>query len=520
MNIQDNMWKYLFKIIFLGIVDALSIWSAVILYNDASYLLLIGLIILVGAINIVYLVDKAYPMRYILPGTIFMVIFVVYPIFYTVYISFTNYGTGNILSKDQVVEQLENRYFSPDDAEEFKFNAFKLEDEKKFILLFENKEGERFIGLEQELIPIQNFDKKIIDSDNDDKIEEIANYKRLPKIQLFQNLDYLQELEFQRNDRILRMKNTEYFSSYIRQYKYDEEKDQLISLRTNKIFKPSQNGFFKSEDGEKLTPGFRNNIGWKNYKKLLTDERILNPFLRVFIWTFEWAILSVFLTFSLGLFMAILLNDKNLKFRKIYRIILILPYAIPGFISVLVWRGLFNAEVGAINNLLQFFSIGGIQWMQDPVWAKVALLIVNLWMGFPYMMLIALGSLQSISNNLYEAAAIDGASVWQKFRHITLPLLLVSLGPLLISSFAFNFNNFNVIYLFNEGGPAIPGAQTPAGATDILISYTYRLSFATGRGSDFGLASTVALFIFMITATITWFNFKYTGVLEDVKENE
>ncbi len=122
--------------------------------------------------------------------------------------------------------------------------------------------------------------------------------------------------------------------------------------------------------------------------------------------------------------------------------------------------------------------------------------------------------------NLYEAAIIDGASIWQKFRYITLPLLLITVAPLLIASFAFNFNNFNIIYLFNEGRPAIAGAQTPAGGTDILISYTYRLSFETGRGADFGLASAVTLIIFMITATITWFNFRFTGALEEVKENE
>jgi len=520
LNIKDSLGKYALKLIFLGIMDALAIMSAVILFSDSAYLMLIGLILIVVTINFVYLVDKAYPMRYILPGTIFMVIFVVYPIFYTVYISFTNYGTGNILNKEQVVNQLKDNYFNPEDAEEFTFSTFKKENEKDFILLFENKKGEKLVGENENLILLENYDKEVIDSDNDGEIESINGYERLEAMQIYQHLDILQNLEFVRNDMILRMKNTQYFSSYIRQYEYDEKNDKIISLRSGREYYPNEDGFFEADDGEELTPGFRTNIGWRNYKRLLTDERVLNPFLRVFAWTIIWALLSVFSTFALGLFMAILLNDNTLMFRKLYRTILILPYSIPGFISVLVWRGLFNTEVGVINNVLEFFSIEGIAWMQSPFWAKVAVLIVNLWMGFPYMMLLALGALQSISHTLYEAAAIDGASAWQKFRQITLPLLLVSLGPLLISSFAFNFNNFNVIYLFNEGGPAIPGAQTPAGATDILISYTYNLSFATGRGADFGLASTVAMFIFIITAVITWFNFKYTGALEDVKENE
>jgi ABC-type sugar transport system permease subunit len=217
--------------------------------------------------------------------------------------------------------------------------------------------------------------------------------------------------------------------------------------------------------------------------------------------------------------MAILLNDNTLRFRKFYRIVLILPYALPAFISVLIWRGLLNTEVGVVNQILKSLSLNSIPWLQSIFWSRFALIVINLWLGFPYMMLISLGALQSISPDLYEAAAIDGATGWQRFKHITLPLILVSLGPLLISSFAFNFNNFNVIYLFNEGGPPIVGAQTPAGGTDILISYTYRLSFESGRGADFGLASSVSIIIFMITAAITWFNFKYTGALEEVKEN-
>jgi len=181
---------------------------------------------------------------------------------------------------------------------------------------------------------------------------------------------------------------------------------------------------------------------------------------------------------------------------------------------------MFNPTVGVINRILTSIGLSAVPWMHSTFWTRVALVLVNLWLGFPYMMLLALGALQSISGNLYEAATIDGASRWQQFRHITLPLVLVALGPLLIASFAFNFNNFNIIYLFNEGRPAIAGAQTPAGGTDILISYTYRLSFESGRGSDFGLAAAVTMVIFFITAVVTWFNFKFTGALEEVKENE
>ena len=172
-----------------------------------------------------------------------------------------------------------------------------------------------------------------------------------------------------------------------------------------------------------------------------------------------------------------------------------------------------------INQILKATIGSGVPWLQDPVWAKVALVILNLWLGFPYMMIVCLGALQSINSEMYEAAVVDGASTWQQFYHITLPLLMVSVAPLLIASFSFNFNNFSVIYLLTRGRPPIVNAQTPAGHTDILISYTYRLAFESGRGVDYGLASAVTLVIFLITGAITFLNFRFTGALEEVRKN-
>src|SRR5690606_10376996 len=148
--------------------------------------------------------------------------------------------------------------------------------------------------------------------------------------------------------------------------------------------------------------------------------------------------------------------------------------------------GLLNTEVGVINDILQgLFGIGRIPWLQNPFWARVALFLVNLWLGYPYMMIVTLGALQSIPSELYEAALVDGARPWDVLRTVTLPLLMVAVSPLLVGSFAFNFNNFNVIYLVTGGGPPMAGAQTPAGHTDILISYTYRLAFQGGQGTQF-----------------------------------
>jgi maltose/maltodextrin transport system permease protein len=177
---------------------------------------------------------------------------------------------------------------------------------------------------------------------------------------------------------------------------------------------------------------------------------------------------------------------------------------------------LLNPLYGPINLALERLIGVSPEWFSDGTLAKVAIMLVNTWLGYPYMMLLCLGALQSISSELYEAAQIDGASAIQQFRNITFPLLLIALAPLLIGSFAFNFNNFTLIELVTEGGPPTPGSTTPAGQTDILISYTYRLAFSSGRGTDYAFASAIAVFIFLIVAVITMLNFRLSRGLEEV----
>jgi ABC-type sugar transport system permease subunit len=222
--------------------------------------------------------------------------------------------------------------------------------------------------------------------------------------------------------------------------------------------------------------------------------------------------LTVLLSFSLGLFLAITLDKSGMRFQKLYRSVLVIPYAIPGFLSLLVWRGLLNDDFGVINKLLHVH----IAWLFGANWAKVAVLLVSTWLTFPYFFLVAMGALQSIPQELTEAARVDGASPWQVFRKVTLPLLLVVVAPLMIASFAFNFNNFGAIYLLTGGGPDVNDSSV-AGATDILISYTYKLAFAAGKGNDYGLATGVAIIIFFIVGTISMVTFWRTKALENTR---
>ena len=495
--------------VILGIVNVVFIWIALYLLSAQAYLVVV--LLLLGALltNFVFISPKGYPYRYLLPAGFFMVLLVVYPIIYTVYISVTNYGTGNILNKEQVIAQFEDKYVLEPSAEQYSFQAYR-DQAGSLWLLFTDSQGTQRLGRDGELTHLEQ---------SDPLLGQITGFNELSRVELVRATNELSEQSFVYDDtHELRMRNINSFSVYLQQFSYSRENDELIDLQTGVVYTPIR-GYFQAADGTRLSPGFRSVIGFDNFRRLFGNPQITGPFVSVFVWTIQWALLSVATTFVVGLFLAILLNDPHLRFRKMYRSLLILPYAIPAFISALIWRGLFNTELGVINQILQATVGSSVPWLQDPFWAKVALIILNLWLGFPYMMVICLGALQSIGAEMYEAALVDGASGWRQFRHITLPLLMVSVGPLLVSSFSFNFNNFSVIYLLTRGRPPIVGAQTPAGHTDILISYTYRLAFESGRGIDYGLASAVTLVIFLITGAITFINFRFTGALEDVSKN-
>jgi arabinogalactan oligomer/maltooligosaccharide transport system permease protein len=235
--------------------------------------------------------------------------------------------------------------------------------------------------------------------------------------------------------------------------------------------------------------------------------------------------MSVLTTFIVGLAIALLFDDERMRGKKIYRSIMILPYAFPGFLSAYVWKGLFNQKYGFINTVILGQTNGAVDmeaalnntpWLVEGTMAKIAVLLVNLWLGFPYMFLITTGALQAIPAELTESATIDGATPSQILRLIKMPLLLVSLAPLLISSFAFNFNNFSIIYLLTGGGPTNTATGYDAGETDILITFVYKIAFSTGTGRDYGLASAFSILIFLVVGSMSLISFRRTKFLEDI----
>ena len=267
-------------------------------------------------------------------------------------------------------------------------------------------------------------------------------------------------------------------------------------------------------EGSPVGFGFRAWSGLENYTRILTDPRIKGPFLRIFVWTFCFAGLSVLTTFSLGMFLAVVLEWEELKGRRLYRTLLILPYAVPAFLSILIFQGMFNEQYGAVNEFLSVIFFGWKpDWNTNPWMARLMIVIVNLWLGYPYMMIVCTGNLQSIPKTIYEASSIDGSNAFHNFKSLTLPLVLPSMIPVLIASFAFNFNNFNLIYLLTGGGPPMVGGTGIAGETDILVTYTFNLAFRNS-GADYGLASAIATLLFVIVGTLAWVNLKKTSKLE------
>ncbi|MGF9962925.1 ABC transporter permease subunit [Bacillus rhizoplanae] len=252
-------------------------------------------------------------------------------------------------------------------------------------------------------------------------------------------------------------------------------------------------------------------VGFKNFVDIFTLPMWRDTFVSVFSWTVIWTFIATTLQVALGIFLAILVNQPSIKGKAVIRTIFILPWAVPAFVSILVFAGMFNESFGAINNqVLALFGIKNIAWMTDPFWSKIALIFIQTWLGFPFIFAMTTGILQSIPGELYEAATVDGATAWQQFRKITLPLVLYATAPILITQYTFNFNNFSIIYLFNGGGPAVAGQN--AGGTDILISWIYKLTMTSAQ---YGKAAALTMILSVIVISVALWQFKRTKSFQE-----
>lgn len=249
-----------------------------------------------------------------------------------------------------------------------------------------------------------------------------------------------------------------------------------------------------------------NFIGISNYVNVLNGS-ISKIFFPVLGWTIVFASLSTLGSYLIGMILAILLNNPKMKESRIYKAILIVPWALPATIAILAWQGLLNEQYGGINNMLRMVGITGIPWMTNVFWARFGIIMVNLWLGFPFMLNVCLGGLQAIEPIYYEAAKIDGASRWQCFTQITFPIVTRLSLPLIVSTFASNFNNFGNIYMITQGGPPRVGSQF-AGSTDILASTIYKMTTWSNR---YEISATLSVIVFLIVGTLTLINLHLSG---------
>jgi arabinogalactan oligomer / maltooligosaccharide transport system permease protein len=497
------------KLLFLAAVNGLAFVALPRIIEQRAWVALAAIAAATLLVDYVYLSKRRLPAKYLIPGTVFLVLFQLYPALYTFYISFTNYSTGHILTKEQALERIlaNSEQPLPDSP---RYQARPLESDAGGIaLLLIDADGNFLLGTAEVLEPL---DPAEVETTPTGLPLSVRDFRVLTIGEAQGRQDEFLALRVPTEGGSIRLQTFTSATLGQQTLRYDAETDTVTNILTGEQFQPEE-GQFVGESGELLNPGWRVVIGPDNYTKAFTSEAIRGPFFRAFIWNYVFAVLSVFFTFVVGLGLALTLAHPKLKGKRLYRTLLVIPYAIPSFLSALVWGGLLNREFGAVNRILG----ADIGWLSDPTLAKISVLLVNLWLGFPYMFLITIGALQSIPEELTEAAGVDGASPARIFRTIRLPLLLTSVAPLLISSFAFNFNNFNVIYLLTKGGPPIVGAQTPAGHTDILISYTYRLAFESGRGQDAAFATAIAVLIFLMVGTISAISFKFTRTLEQIR---
>jgi arabinogalactan oligomer/maltooligosaccharide transport system permease protein len=247
-------------------------------------------------------------------------------------------------------------------------------------------------------------------------------------------------------------------------------------------------------------------VGLDNYIEVFTKPVLkLTGFWQLFAQTVLWTSINVFFHVSLGMALALLLHRK-MRGKGIYRALIILPWAVPQVIALLIWRTEYNYEYGAVNQLLAMVGLGPFPWLSDPFWNFSAMVITNVWLGVPFMMVIILGGLQSISNDYYEAAEIDGATSRQSFRAITLPLLRPVLTPAIILGTVWTFNNINVPFFIN---------QNELETSDILVTALFRQAFQYNRYGD---AAAFAFVIFMILLVFTVIYIRRTGSLKGAYE--
>ncbi len=512
-NSLDFGVGFVVKLVLMALVNALGVYVLMAAWHEESWWVFGGMLVILVALDYIYFSRKhTLPAKYVAPGIVFLMVFQVFVILYTAYISVTNYGDGHNLTKeDAVAAILSQNEKRVEGSASYPLTVVYHGSDLGFAII--DKGAVRVGTATQPLEPAPNATVA------GTRVTAIPGYTIATQQQIFGNQEAVTSLRvpFSRDAAAgsIRTQNGTVGYLYQSTFTYDAASDTMTDTTTGTVYTATNRGQFVDPGGNALPTGWRVMVGLENFTKAVTDSQYAGPFFRVLGWNLAFALLSVLTTFLLGLFLAIVMNEEQLRGRKIYRTLLLLPYALPGFLSALIWSGLLNTKFGFINQVL----LGGaeIPWLDDPWLARLSVLGVNLWLGFPYMFLVATGALQALPNDIKEAAKVDGAGPLRTWLSVTGPLVLITTAPLLIASFAFNFNNFTLIYMLTKGGPRFGDTSAPIGATDLLITMVYSISGVDGSApKNYGLASALAIVIFIIVAVISGLGFRQTRKLEEV----
>ncbi|PWI32667.1 maltose ABC transporter permease MalF [Vibrio albus] len=503
--------KVFLKWALLSAVGVINGYATVLMYSRGELAFAMLTVVLTALAIYIFGSKKTYAHRYIYPGMAGMILFILFPLLYTVNLAFTNYSAKNQLELGRAQQVLLDRTYQS--GESYPFTLYQTEAGYRLVIT----KGEQVLATRE--VQLDSLTEADLDLSPVPSVDgEKAQIKTIIK-----NRSVLSDLNLRTPDgSVIRMSGLRKFASVVPLYTLQADGKTLINNKTGETLMPNMAvGYYQPVDdtgafiGNTISPGFIVNVATANFERVWQDEGIQEPFIAIFIWTIVFSLLTVVLTTIIGLVLASLVQWEELKGRAIYRVLLILPYAVPAFISILIFKGLFNQSFGEINVVLQAMFGLSPNWFSDPVMARTMVIIVNTWLGFPYMMILCMGLMKAIPDDLYEASAIDGAGPLKNFTRITAPMMMKPLTPLMIASFAFNFNNFVMIYLLTSGGPNMIGTTEPAGYTDLLVSYTYRIAFEGSGGQDFGLASAIATLIFLLVGALALINLHFAKPQQD-----
>jgi maltose/maltodextrin transport system permease protein len=487
-----------------ALVAVAGLWLVFAIYSAGQPMLALGALALIAGGLYVYVSRAAIAWRYLFPGVIGMLLFVAFPLVYTMWIGFTNYSSTHLLSQERVKAYLLEQTV-PDEEHSLEFTLHPDGDGLRLALApYPAAPGAAsFVSA-----PLKLKGDKPEAAALSALPADLALAPALSTRDTLTHRQALMALKLELPDhRVLVYTGVHEFGPSAAVWRANAD-GSLTRLDDQKTYAPNNvEGFYQAADGDRLQPGFKVPVGLANYARMLADKEFRGPFLSIFVWTVVFAALSVAFSLAVGCTLAVLLNWEGLRFRTLYRTLLFLPYAVPGFISILVFKGLFNQNFGEINGILN--AAFGIKpaWFADPLLARTMMLVVNTWLGYPYFLVLCTGLLKAIPVDLYEASAIAGAKPLTNFFKITAPLIVKPLSPLIISAFAFNFNNFVLVSLLTNGRPDFLNTKIPAGTTDILVSYTYRIAFLDS-GQNFGLAAAISTVIFFLVAMLSFANLR------------